>query len=239
MTPKPVSSVRVALHETFDGPRWSGAWLHCGEPNLGIRMAVENGSLSIKTLQKAAQDAGGKMPTPGAEGIRKAILGAASMANVSKKEWPRSAWLETRQAFPFTNEVPLKIRARVWNSHSDPDRITWVAVNKGVAGQGLSVERRGDSIQLWVEGATQPVFKKDAAAVQEWETLELWLSRDQMVVRRNEETLFTGASPLKVRAGSVSVGVNSKVQLAQDEEVRFDDVDLLLTTRAEFEEVSR
>src|SRR6185503_3681487 len=100
-------------------------------------------------------------------------------------------------------------------------------------------ERRGGSFQLWVEGATAPVWKKDAAVAQEWETLELWLSKDLIVLRRNEETLYTGANPLKVAVGTLSLGVNAKKELAQDEEARFDDFDALLTTRAELDEVAR
>jgi len=241
LTPKPITTVRVALHETFDRPRWGGAWTQGGEANLGLRMTSENGSLSFKTMQKPAQDnlSGGKMPSDAADVARKAVNNAAALGTSTKKEWPRMAWLETRQAFPFSNEMPLKIRTRTWNSHNDPDRVTWFAINRGVAGQGLALERRGGSLQLWVEGATAPVWKKDAAAAQEWETLELWISKDQMVVRRNEETLYTGANPLKVKAGSLSLGVNAKMELAQDEEVRFDDFDVILTTKAELDEVAR
>jgi hypothetical protein len=241
LTPKPLTTVRVALHETFERPRWGSAWMQGGEANLGIRMAGENGSLSFKTLQKAAQDnvSGGKMPTDAGEIARKAVQGASALATLTKKEWPRMAWLETRQAFPFSNEMPLKIRTRCWNSHNDPDRVTWFAINRGIPGQGLAVERRGASLQLWVEGATAPVWKKDVAAAQEWETLELWISKDQMLVRRNEETLYTGPNPVKVKAGALSLGVNAKMELSQDEEVRFDDFDVLLTTRAELDEVAR
>jgi ferric-dicitrate binding protein FerR (iron transport regulator) len=57
MTPKPVTTLRVALHETFDRPRWNGIWQQGGDSNVGIRMAAESGSLSVKTLQKVAQDA--------------------------------------------------------------------------------------------------------------------------------------------------------------------------------------
>jgi hypothetical protein len=241
LTPKPLTTVRVALHETFDRPRWGGSWMQGGEANLGMRLAGENGSLSFKTLQKPAQDnvSGGKMPTDTGEIARKALQSASALATLTKKEWPRMAWLETRQAFPFSNELPLKIRTRCWNSHNDPDRVTWFAINRGMAGQGLAVERRGGSLQLWVEGATAPVWKKDVAAAQEWETLELWISKDQMVVRRNEETLYAGANPLKIKAGALALGVNAKLELAQDEEVRFDDFDVLLTTRAELDEVAR
>jgi len=69
--------------------------------------------------------------------------------------------------------------------------------------------------------------------------VELWLSKDQVVVRRNEETLYTGANPLKVKAAPLSIGTNARMELAQDEEVRFDDVDVLLPSRAEFDEVAR
>jgi ferric-dicitrate binding protein FerR (iron transport regulator) len=239
MTPKPSTTVRVALHETFDRPRWSGIWQQGGEANLGIRMAAESGSLSMKTLQKPAQDVGSsKLPSDAADIARK-VQGASALAALSKKEWPRAAWLETRQAFAFSNEAPLRVRTRTWNSHNDADRVAWCAINRGVAGQGLSLERRGGSLQLWVDGAAAPVWKKDVAAVQEWETLELWISKDQMLVRRNEETLYVGANPLRVKGGALSLGVNAKMELAQDEEVRFDDVDVILTTRAEFDEVSR
>jgi ferric-dicitrate binding protein FerR (iron transport regulator) len=240
LTPKPAASARIALRETFDRPRWSGAWIQGGDTSLGLRLAIESGSLSVKTSQKPPQDvSAGKMPSDAAEAARKAVQGAGSIAGLSRKEWPRAAWLETRQSFPFSNEAPLKIRTRAWNSHNDPDRVTWLSINRGVSGQGLSLERRGGTLQLWVEGATAPVWKKDAAGVQEWETLELWLSKDQMIVRRNDETLYTGANPLRIKAGALSLGVNAKMELAQDEEVRFDDVDVLLTTRAELDEVAR
>ncbi|HVR83424.1 MAG TPA: FecR domain-containing protein [Planctomycetota bacterium] len=239
LAPKPLPA-KLALHETFDLPRWGGGWLQGGEANLGIRLAVENGSLSVKTLQKPAQDlGGGKMPSDAAELARKTLQNVNNVASLSRKDWPRSAWLETRQLFAFSNEVPIRIRIRDWNSHLDPDRIVWIALNHGVAGQGLSLERRGDSLQLWVEGSPAPVWKKDAAAPQEWETVELWLSKDQVVVRRNDETLYAGTHSLKIKTATLSLGSNAKMELSQDEEVRFDDVDVFLTTRAELEEVAR
>jgi ferric-dicitrate binding protein FerR (iron transport regulator) len=239
MAPKPIPA-KVALHETFDLPRWGGGWLQGGEANLGIRLATENGSLSVKTLQKPTQDrGGGKMPSDAAELARKTLQNVNSVASLSRKDWPRSAWLETRQAFAFSNEVPLHIRIRDWNSHHDPDRIVWMALNHGVAGQGLSLERRGDSLQLWLEGANAPVWKKDAPAPQEWETVELWLSKDLVVLRRNDETLYAGTNPLKIKAATLSLGSNAKMELAQEEEVRFDDVDVFLTTKAELDEVAR
>ena len=236
LTPKPVTTLRVALHETFER-RWNGIWQQGGDTNVGIKMAADGGSLSVKTAPKIPQDAAStKLGDP--DLVRK-VAGANALTSLSKKDWPRAAWLETRQAFGFSNEVPLRVRTRAWNSHNDPDRIAWVAINRGMSGQGLVLERRGTLLQLWVDGATAPVWKKDVAAVQEWETLELWISKDQMIVRRNEETLFVGANPLKVKGGTLSLGVHSKLELAQDEEVRFDDVDVLLTTRAEFDEVAR
>lgn len=240
LTPKPATTVRVALQETFDRARWGGTWIQGGEANLGIRLASENGSLSLKTLQKPSQDLGGaKMPSDAAELARKAVQSATNVAGLSKKEWPRAAWLETRQAFGFSNEAPLKIRVRAWNSHHDADRIAWFAINRGIAGQGLSLERRGASLQLSVEGATAPLWRKDIDGAQEWETLELWISKDQVVVRRNEETLFAGANPLKVKAGTLSLGVHAKLELVQDEELRVDEVDVFLTTKAEMDEVAR
>ncbi len=240
MTPKPMTGLRFAMRETFDRPRWGGGWSQGGEANLGMRLAVENGSFSLKALQKPGQDlGGGKMPSDAAELARKTLQNVNNVASLSRKDWPRSAWLETRQAFPFSNETPLRIRTRSWNSHDDADRIVWIALNHGVSGQGLSLERRGNSLHLWVEGAAAPVWKKDAGPVQEWETVELWLSKDQVAVRRNDETLYVGANPLKVKLAALSLGVNAKMELAQDEEVRFDDVDVLLTTRSEMDEVAR
>jgi ferric-dicitrate binding protein FerR (iron transport regulator) len=235
LTPKPVPTLRVALHETFER-RWNGTWQQGGDTNVGIKMAAESGSLSIKTLQKVPQDASTKLADAD---LSRKIAGVTALTSLPKKEWPRAGWLETRQAFAFSNETPLRVRTRAWHSHNDPDRIAWCAINRGVSGQGLVLERRGPLVQLWVDGATAPVWKKEIAAVQEWETLELWISKDQMLVRRNEETLFVGTNPLKVKGGTLSLGVHSKLELAQDEEVRFDDVDVLLTTRAEFDEVSR
>ena len=238
MTPKLMPS-KLALHETFDLPRWAG-WIQGGEANLGIRLATENGSLSVKTMQKPTQDlGGGKMPSDTAELARKALQNVNNVGSLSRKDWPRSAWLETRQPFAFSNEAPIRIRIRDWNSHHDPDRIVWAALNHGIAGQGLSLERRGDSLQLWVEGAAAPVWKKDTGAPQEWESVELWVAKDQVVVRRNDETLYSGVNPLKIKAAALSLGTNAKMELAQDEEVRFDDVDVFLTTRTELDEVAR
>ena len=59
------------------------------------------------------------------------------------------------------------------------------------------------------------------------------------MVRRNDETLYAGANPLKIKAAALSLGTNAKMELAQDEEVRFDDVDVFLTTKAELDEVTR
>jgi hypothetical protein len=235
LTPKPLTTNRIAMHETFDRPRLGGTWNQGGDANQGIRITSENGSLSIKAAQKPSQDfgTGGKMEK--GDLIGKAV----GIAGLVKKDWPRLAWLETRQAFPFSNEAPLRIRTRSWNSHNDPERITWLAINRGVSGQGLSLERRGAALQLWVEGAVAPVWSEELKAVQEWETLELWVSKDRMVVRRNDETVYSGANPLKVKAGSLSLGVHAKLELGQDEEVRFDDVDALITTKAELAEVFR
>lgn len=238
MTPKPVTTLRVALHETFDR-RWNGTWQQGGDGNAGIKMAAEGGSLSIKAVQKVPQDLASTNKLSGDADLARKVAGANALTSLPRKDWPRAAWIESRQAFGFSNEAPMRVRTRTWNSHNDPDRITWVAINRGVSGQGLVLERRGPLLQLWVDGAAAPVWKKDVAAVQEWETLELWVSKDQMIVRRNQETLFVGANPLKVKGGTLSLGVHSKLELAQDEEVRFDDVDVLLTTRAEFDEVSR
>ncbi|MBV8881146.1 MAG: FecR domain-containing protein [Planctomycetaceae bacterium] len=137
MTPKP-AAVRAALRETFD--RKGGAWQQGGDTSLGIRLAIENGSLSLKASQKPPQDlGGGKMPTDAAELARKAVQGVNSVASLARKDWPRTAWMETRQSFGFSNEAPLRIRTRAWNSHHDPDRLVWIALNHGIAGQGLSL----------------------------------------------------------------------------------------------------
>jgi ferric-dicitrate binding protein FerR (iron transport regulator) len=239
MAPKPLGAARIALHEAFDRARWGSTWQLGGEPNLGVRMVNENGTLAMKVFQKPIQDVAAKMPPDASELPRKAVQGTTGVSSVSRKEWPRSAWLETRQPFPFSNESPLRIRTRVWNSHGDADRIVWLSLNRGVSGQGVSLERRGASLQLWIEGAQAPVWKTDLAAVQEWETLELWLSKDQLLVRRNDETLHTEPNPFKVRAASLALGTNAKLELPQDEEARFDGVDVFLTTRAEFDEVGK
>src|SRR6185503_9479207 len=168
LTPKPVTTLRVALHETFER-RWNGVWQQGGDTNVGVKMAVESGSLSVKTVQKIPQDvASTKLSGADADLARK-VAGASALTSLPKKEWPRAAWLETRQAFGFSNEAPLRVRTRTWNSHNDPDRIAWCALNRGVSGQGLVLERRGALLQLWVDGANAPLWKKEVAAVQEWE----------------------------------------------------------------------
>ena len=69
--------------------------------------------------------------------------------------------------------------------------------------------------------------------------LELWLSKDQVVVRRNDLTVYAGPNPLKVKVVQLSLGGNAKGELAQDSEVRFDDVELSWTTKADLEDVTR
>ncbi len=237
---------KIILFETFDRGKWSAALSQGGDTTSGLRFSTETGSLAIQMAQKTPPEIspsvivpvpGGKLPPDVAKKAIDSVTRGATLG--AKGDQPRALWLETRQAFALSNDTPLRLRARAWQSNGDADRTAWIAVNRASAGQSLSLERRGTTLQLWSEAAQAAVWKKDLPSVQEWESLELWLSKDQVVVRRNDLTVYSGPNPLKVKVVQLSFGGNAKGELAQDSEVRFDDVELSWTTKADLEDVTR
>ncbi len=241
---KPLSPARLALKDTFERNRWSNAWLPGGDPGQGVRLSVEGGSLAVKIAQRSPQDlpagGGASLPPGTPDAHRKAVDNAGKLSQLpGKKEWTRGVWLESRALATWSAEAPLRLRVRLWTSQTEAGRSAWLALGRGLPSQGLLLERRGDTLQLWSEGAAAPLWKKDLACAQDWETLELWIGKDQVLVRRNEETLFVGQLPPKTRPGLVSLGASCKADVSKDQEVRFDDVEAAWVSAAEFEAVSR
>lgn len=241
---KPLPPARLALKDTFERNRWSNAWLPGGDPGQGVRLSVEGGSLAVKISQRAPQDlpagGGASLPPGTPDAHRKAVDNAGKLSQMpGKKEWTRGVWLESRALATWSAEAPLRLRVRLWTSQAEAGRSAWLALGRGLPAQGLLLERRGDTLQLWSEGAAAPLWKKDLAGAQDWETLELWISKDQVLVRRNEETLFVGPLPPKTRPGLVSLGASCKADVSKDQEVRFDDVEAAWVSAAEFEAVAR
>jgi ferric-dicitrate binding protein FerR (iron transport regulator) len=226
--------------EDFERGRWSAAWILQAEPGQGLKVAVQSGALLFALGKTADSDVrSGSLPNdPGP--LKKTFDQVQRIsALASKKDWPRAAALESKLAYPFGNETPLRIRINAWHSQGDVDRLVWLGLNRGLPGQGLSLERRGDRLQLVLDGAAAPLWSQELACVRDWESLELWLTKDQIAVRRNGLTVAVEANPMKAKAVQVSVGVCAKAELAQDEETRVDDLDVAGLTKADFEQISR
>ena len=231
---------KVALREDFERGRWNPLWQLQAEPGQGLRTSVQGGALLFSLARTTAPDVTPSTLPNDSAPLKKSLDQVQRIsALASKKDWPRAAALETKGNFAFGSEAPLRVRVNAWHSHADADRMTWVGLNRGTAGQGLSLERRGEVLQLSVDGAAAPLWKKDLASVREWETLEIWLSKDQIALRRNGLTVAVAANPLKTKAVQISVGVCAKAELAQEEETRLDDLDVSWLTKAEFEQISR
>ncbi len=231
---------KLALREDFERGRWNPLWVLQAEPGQGLRTSVQGGSLLFALSRATGPDVTPSTLPNDAGPLKKSLDQVQRIsALASKKDWPRAAALETKGTFAFGADAPLRVRVNAWHSHADADRLVWLGLNRGVPGQGLSVERRGDTLQLSVDGAAAPLWKKDLASVREWETLELWLSKDQVALRRNGLTVAVEANPLKTKAVQISVGTCAKADLAQDEETRLDDLDVSWLTKAEFEQISR
>jgi hypothetical protein len=108
-----------------------------------------------------------------------------------------------------------------------------------VPGQAILLERRGDVLRLWKEGRPEPLWSAEAPARQEWETLELWLSRERLVVRRNDRAAYAGDFPSPARTVQVALGGCARAELSQDEEIRFDDVEAAWMTPGDLEEAAK
>jgi ferric-dicitrate binding protein FerR (iron transport regulator) len=234
-------SPKIVLRETFDRGRWQPAWTQESDPSSGLRLAVKDGSLSLHFGAKATPAVSPDGLAPGTpDATKKALEQMARVAALgSKKDWPRAAALEVKQAFALSNETPLRIRARLWQAQSDEQRIVALSINRAQPAQGLSLERRGALVQLWAEGAQAVLWKKEIPSSQEWETLELWLTKDRLAFRRDGLTLHAGPNPLKSKTLQIALGGHARAELAQDGEVRFDDVEVCWMTKGDFEEISK
>ncbi len=238
---KSAPSPKIVLRETFDRGRWQPVWSQESDPGSGLKLAVKDGSLSLQFGAKPTPNVSADSLAPNTpDATKKAIDQVARVAALgSKKDWPRSAALEIKQPFALSNETPLRLRAKLWQAQSDGHRIVAIALNRAVPAHGLSLERRGGLVQLWSEGTQTALWKKDLPCAQEWETLELWISKDRVAVRRDGLTLFAGANPVKARTVQVSLGGHARLELAQDGETRFDDVEISWMTKLDLEEISR
>jgi ferric-dicitrate binding protein FerR (iron transport regulator) len=239
---------KVFLLENFDHGKWGSALVRGGDAGRGLRFSTESGALSVVVSQKTPSDAGVVISSPGGASDPNAKLppdplkktgDIVARGPAAKGELPRALWLEARPTFALSNDTPLRIRVRLWQSHSDADRSSWIALNRALPGQAILLERRGSVLQLWSEAAQAALWKKELPCVQEWESIELWLTKDQLVMRRNDQTLLTEANPLKLKTVQIAFGSNAKAELAQDEEARFDHFDLAWTTKADLEDVAR
>ncbi len=232
---------KVVVREAFDRGRWQPFWAPQADPSSGLKLAVKDGSLSLQFGAKPAPQVSSDHLGPGtSDAAKKALDQVTRVAALgSRKDWPRSASLEIRQAFAPSNETPLRIRVRLWHAQADEDRITGIALNRSSPAHGLSLERRGATVQLWSEATQAALWKKEVPCAQEWETLELWITRDQVAVRREGLTLHAGPNPVKAKALQVSIGGHARQELAQDGETRFDDVEIGWMTKADFEDISK
>jgi hypothetical protein len=238
---KSAPSPKVVLREAFDRGRWQPVWSSESDPGSGLKLAVKEGSLSLQFGAKATPHVSPDTLPPGTpDATKKALDQVARVAALgSKKDWPRTAALEIKQPFALSNETPLRLRAKLWQAQSDENRIVALALNRGVPAQSLSLERRGATVQLWSEATQTVLWKKELPSAQEWETLELWITKDQVAVRREGLTLHTGPNPLKSKTVQVSLGAHARLELAQDGEARFDDVEISWMTKTDFEEISK
>jgi hypothetical protein len=240
---KPSAGPKIVIREPFETPRVAPGLAFGGDSSGGLRMSPQSGVLSLRVPAKAPPDLPpdglptGTSPTDLAKKAADNLVRSATLG--SKSDLPRSMWLETRQVFALSNETPLRIRARLWQSHGDPDRISWILLNRALPAQSLSLERRGATLQLWSEGTQTVLWKKELGCVQEWESLEIWITKDQVVVRRNDLTLFAGQNPIKHKVLQVALGGSAKPELAQDEEARFDDLEIAWVTRQDLDDVTK
>jgi ferric-dicitrate binding protein FerR (iron transport regulator) len=231
---------KVALREDFDRGRWSPLWTPQIEPGQGVKTVVQNDALVFSVERTAGPDVA-PSALPNDQGPLKKTLDQVQRlsALASKKDWPRAAALETKGNFTFSNETPLRVRVNAWHSGSDADRIFWLGLNRGTPGQGVSLERRGDLLELRVDGAVAPLWKKELPCAREWESLELWITKDQVALRREGLTLAVEPNPLKTKVARLSTGTCAKAELKQEAETRLDDLEAAWLTKEDFDHISR
>jgi hypothetical protein len=103
----------------------------------------------------------------------------------------------------------------------------------------VSLERRGDLLELRVDGAVAPLWKKELPCAREWESLELWITKDQVALRREGLTLAVEPNPLKTKVARLSTGTCAKAELKQEAETRLDDLEAAWLTKEDFDHISR
>lgn len=233
---------KVGLAETFDRGRWGQAWALQSESGASPRPAVLNGQLCFRFPKQAPAEvtpsglgAGEGKLSPEAQKAFDSVIQGGGIG--SRSEWPRASWLEARQPFPLGPEAPLRIQVRLWQSHADPDRAAWICLNRKPGAQVLALERRGNALQLWSGGAKESLCKIERPLAQDSEMLEIWLTPDVVVVRRDGVTLHVGPNPSKSRTFQLAVGGGAKATIAQEEEVRFDAIEVAWMTQADLAKI--
>ncbi|HEX7896197.1 MAG TPA: FecR domain-containing protein [Planctomycetota bacterium] len=231
---------KVALREDFERGRWSPIWTAQSEPGQGVKAAVQGDALVYSVERTAGADVSPSTLPNDPGPLKKTLDQVARISSLaSKKDWPRAVALESKSTFAFSNEAPLRVRLNAWHSGTDADRLFWLGLNRGTPGQGLSVERRGDVLELRIDGAAEPLWKKELACAKDWESLELWITKDRIALRRNGLTMAVEANPLKTKAARISTGTCAKAELKEKAETRIDDLEAAWLTKEDFDHVSK
>lgn len=235
---RPLPAPRLALKEGFERRHLGNVWSAGSEPSTsGLKFSNDGGVLSLRVPRRPPAPIS-SLPPAGPESGRKPSENPLRRLDAGGA-WVRAAWMESRPSFALNDETPLRIRLRLWRSGDEPGMSAWVALNRGVPGQAILLERRGDVLRLWKEGRPEPLWSAEAPARQEWETFELWLSRERLVVRRNDRAAYAGDFPSPARTVQVALGGCARAELPQDEEIRFDDVEAAWMTPGDLEEAAK
>ena len=229
---------RPALKEGFERRNLGNLWAAGSEPSAaGLKFSNDGGVLALRVPRRPPAPIS-SLPPAGPESGRKPSENPLRRMDASGA-WARAAWMESRPSFALSNETPLRIRLRLWRSGDDPGLSAWIALNRGVLGQAVLLERRGNLLRLWKEGRAEPIWSEEVPARQEWETFEIWISRESLVIRRNDRAAYAGDFPSPVRTVQVALGGAARAEIPQDEEIRFDDVEAAWVTPADLEEAAK
>lgn len=202
----------VLLTEDFDRGRWGPAWTVTGDPRSTLTWKVEGGYLSRPFTQQVTPDK---------------IVGGGKR---------RSLALVTRRAFPIRPETPIRVRYRQWQSNSDTKFFNWISLTD--AGD-LVIMRRGDEIRIYRPQGSVILWQKAVSGGARWETVEVWLTPDEIALRMDGATLYTGMNPSRGRAVRLSLSGNATIRLDQDSEIRLDDIEVSRMTPEDFEKIRR
>ncbi|MFN3486369.1 MAG: FecR domain-containing protein, partial [Planctomycetota bacterium] len=238
LTARTLPPPRLALREGFERRHWGNLWSAGSEPSAsGLKFSNDGGVLSLRVPRRPSAPIS-SLPPAGFESGRKPSENPLRRIDAGGA-WARAAWMDARPSLAIQNETPVRIRLRVWRSGDDPGLSAWIALNRGVPGQTVLLERHKDMVRLWKEGQREPLGSAEAPGRQEWEAFELWVSPDRLVVRRNDGTIYSGAFPSPVRTIQLALGASARAELPQDEEIRFDDVEVAWMSRADLEEAQK